>query len=224
MKTLLFAILPLSLLLQSCIGDDFVDDNIDPELRITTRIDSLQVNSSFEFEAQYLNNIGRVEEVPLNWSSSDGSVVSINDQGNASAISVGSTSIMVSYEQDGTEYSDQLDLKIVEEEVVVNQNIKEGQIVTTSSYVLEGDFSFEETDSGVLINIADNYKASTALPGLYLYLSNNRNSISNAFEVSKVTTFNGAHTYEIDGVGFNEFAYLVYFCKPFNVKVGEAEL
>nr|HQU58856.1 hypothetical protein [Saprospiraceae bacterium] len=74
------------------------------------------------------------------------------------------------------------------------------------------------------LEIADNYRASTSLPGLYLYLTNNPATVNNALEVGKVAVFDGAHSYHISGVGINDYDYLLYWCKPFSVKVGDGEM
>ncbi|MEM9549152.1 MAG: hypothetical protein AAGA77_24405, partial [Bacteroidota bacterium] len=62
------------------------------------------------------------------------------------------------------------------------------------------------------------------LPGLYVYLTNNRNTTANALEIGAVEVFNGAHTYTVEDVGINDYKFLLYFCKPFNVKVGDGEI
>ena len=101
---------------------------------------------------------------------------------------------------------------------------RSGVIQTTSSYRLEGDFEIQQTDSDLLINIADNYRASSALPGLYIYLTNNPTTLSGALEISKVTIFSGAHQYTVPNVNINDYDYLLYYCKPFGVKVGDAKI
>ena len=103
--------------------------------------------------------------------------------------------------------------------------VRSGVIQTTTFYDLEGDFELIQNDDGTLtLDIADNYRASSGLPGLYVYLTNNPRSISGAFEIGEVNVFSGAHSFEIDGVELNQFNYLLYFCKPFNVKVGDGEI
>ncbi len=85
----------------------------------------------------------------------------------------------------------------VREQIDADGNLitKSGATVTTSSYVLTGDFTLSEIQNSknLDLQIAENYQASTSLPGLYLYLSNNPNSINGALEVRPVSTFNGAH-------------------------------
>jgi len=82
----------------------------------------------------------------------------------------------------------------------------------------------DEIDGGVALNIADNYKTTSALPGFYVYLTNNPNSINDAVEIGEVTIFEGAHSYEILGVGLTDYDYVLYFCKPFRVKVGDGKI
>lgn len=226
---LFFSVLSV-LVVSSCIKDDFLEDFVQPELRLTITIDSLNVDSTFTFDASFFNNIGQNEAVALDWSSSDESVVAINDQGVARGVGEGSATITVSYfdplENITVENSSNIVITTVfiapPEEPELRS--KDGVIMTTTFYTLEGDFTFNEEEDGVTIDIADNYRASTGLPGFYVYLSNNRNSIAGALEIGEVTTFNGAHSYTIPEVGFEDYSFIVYFCKPFNVKVGDAEL
>jgi len=207
--------------LQGCIKDDFVNDTVDPVLRITANIDTLALGNTFQFEEIYLNNIGLEEQITVMWSSSDEAVISISNDGLATALELGSSIISIEYD-DGTGLvlSDELLVHVGENTSISTQTFV-GSIATTSSYLLEGDFTFSEAGSGVLLEFASNYQASTALPGLYIYLSNNRNSIANAFEIGAVETFNGAHSYDVSNIGINDYSYIVYFCKPFNVKVGD---
>ena len=46
----------------------------------------------------------------------------------------------------------------------------------------------------------------------------------NAFEIGRVATFSGVHSYTIPNKGINDYNYIVYFCKPFNVKVGHGQI
>jgi len=215
--------LSLALFFNACIQDDFIEDEIDPILSIASAVDTIEINTTYQFEAKYLNNIGIEEVVPTSWSSSDPTIIEINDTGLANAKAEGQVSIGVSYNDDGIQLEDIVIVNVGDKTSKVDQ-ITNGSIRTTSSYKLEGDFMLSENDSGIQIQFADNYSASTALPGLYVYLSNNKSSIGNAFEIGKVEVFNGEHIYDVPGVAFSDYKYLVYFCKPFNVKVGDGEL
>ena len=55
-------------------------------------------------------------------------------------------------------------------------------------------------------------------------MTNNPNTASGAKEIQKVTVFNGAHKYIITNTKINDFNHLLYWCKPFGVKVGDGEI
>ena len=223
MKNLMILVFALPFLFFSCVGDDFVMDNVDPVLRITESVDTLGLGDSFEFKAQYLNNVGVEEVLPKDWMSSDESIISIDDNGLATANQMGETTIRVELNVDGQLLFDER-LVTVSEETVMTPTERTGSLQTTSSYLLTGDFTLSEDNGALILSLADNYAASSSLPGLYVYLTNNPNTTNGALELGKVSAFSGAHSYAIPpDVSLNEFNYVLYFCKPFNVKVGDGE-
>ena len=211
-------------LFTSCIQDDFIEDRVDPVVRITTQVESIEVNTSFQFEFNYLNEIGQQEEVEAIWRSADENIISIDETGLATALLPGQTTIHVTVQTDEMTVEDEILVEVGESTMIVEAEDFSGTIETTTFYTLEGSFDLVNVDGGLELNIMEDYRASSSLPGLYLYMSNNENSIANALEIGRVTVFNGAHNYSIPGVTIDEYKFLVYFCKPFNVKVGEAKL
>ena len=159
----------------------------------------------------------------ITWSSSDPTILEIDQNGLATAKQLGTVTIRASYNNGSTLLTDSVQVS-VGTTTVGGTMTKSGVIMTTSSYVLTGTFDLVEDGSNLQLNILGDYQASTALPGLYLYLSNNRNSIANAYEVGAVQVFSGAHSYTINNTGINDYDFLVYYCKPFNVKVGDGEI
>lgn len=220
-----FLIVFLSLFqLASCVGTDLVEDFVEPELRIGVAPDTIGFGESYQFDAAYFNNVGQEDEIDLRWSSSDQNVITISTTGLATAVRAGSTVITATADADGITISDEQAVSVGQETVVVVAQNRTGNIRTTSSYRLTGDFEISEISDGIRIDVMENYEASTALPGLYVYLTNNPNTTSGAFEIGKVETFEGAHFYELNGVSIDQYSHLLYFCKPFNVKVGDAEI
>ncbi len=206
----------------SCIGDDIIEDTVEPEVRISNIIDSIGIGTVYQFEASYFNNIGRSENIEISWQSSSPEIISITNNGLASALTSGSSMITAEVAVSENNYSDSFILFVGEETSSATGGVRKGEIKTTSSYNLKGDFELAAISNSMLrLSIADNYTATRALPGLYIYLSNNPNSISEAFEIGRVEVFEGAHFYDIDGIGLNDFSHILYYCKPFNVKVGE---
>lgn len=219
----LLSIAIVAIIFTSCVGDDLIEDRVAEDLRITNAIDTIGFGTTYQFESRYLNNVGIEQDASIEWSSSNSDVVSITNNGLAEGLSSGNVTVTAEFQGVDGFLINEIDVVVGENttEVEVEEIIREGVIVTTSSYVLEGDFTVEEIDGNLVIEIADNYSASTALPGLFIYLSNNPNSIGGAHEVSAVETFNGAHSYTVPNASIDDYKFLLYFCKPFNVKVGD---
>jgi hypothetical protein len=214
------------LLLGGCIGDDIIFDTVEETVRITARVDTLGVDETYVFSARFTNNIGSVEERPVNWYSSDPGILTIDQSGTAMGIAKGLATVTAEVILDNASaVRDSVPVAVdAETGSENNSDVRTGKIRTTSSYVLEGDFSLRREGDKLILDVEGNYKASDRLPGLYLYLTNNANTINNAFEIGMVTVFEGAHRYEISGVGLNDYDYLLYYCKPFSVKVGDGEI
>ena len=109
--------------------------------------------------------------------------------------------------------------------IVESEQFFEGQIRSTSSYLLEGNFRYEFDGQNIVLSLGENYRADTALPGLYVYLTNNPTTPSGGYEIGKVTVFEGAHQYNLPAsIALMDYKYILYWCKPFSVKVGDALL
>lgn len=228
MKSLKILIL-LPLFAMGCIGDDIVLDEIPERVSITNSVDSLQVGNTFQFEATFLNNVGIAEAKIIEWFSSNENIVTIESDGTATGITEGNSQIYAqTFGVNGDLIADTANLFITEEVVIAppqNNNSRSGTIETTSSYVLEGSFTLRETDNGLVLELKDDYEASSSLPGLYVYLTNNPNTLNGALELGKTQVFSGAHSYEVPAsVELNTYNYVLYFCKPFGVKVGDGEI
>ena len=152
----------LYLFFNSCIGEDIVEDFVEPQLRIENTICQLQIDEIHNYTATYLNSIGLPEEAEIVWSSSDESILSVDSQGTVTALAVGSAIITAA----ANSISATNEVEGVSEatgdcgEGGANA-IKTGTIVTTSSYVLEGSFTLSEIDENSLsLEIGDDYRAS----------------------------------------------------------------
>lgn len=212
----------LLLLVSSCIGEDVINDSVEPELRILNSIESISVSEIYQFDVSFFNNVGEEESIDVIWNSSNTSVATVNENGLLSTISEGETTISVSALYEDTLISNFITVMVLEGEVINEPVEKYGDITTTSSYALSGSFTLTEIENSndLLLSFDTNYNASTSLPGLYVYLTNNPNSTANAQSLGPVSVFSGSHTYTINDTGINDFSYLLYWCEPFGVKVG----
>lgn len=219
-----FSYLILVLFLSSCIGDDLVFDEVGASIRITNPLDTLAVGDMHTFESMYLNIVGAEEAADVIWSSMDSTIISITSDGVATGLATGASVIGAETTVDGEVIRDEL-LVNVGASTVSTSTEKSGTLRTTSSYGLKGDFVLAEESGGLVLSFAENYETTDVLPGLYLYLTNNPSTTAGALSLGEVTIFEGAHSYEIpSGVGLNDYQYVLFFCKPFNVKVGDGEL
>jgi len=210
------------LLLVSCIDEDVIDDVVPINLRITSQsLDTLGVGDDYQFEAMYTNNVGMEEEVVLNWSSKNTAVADIDaSTGLASGISIGNTFIHVSYTEGSVTLEDSIEILVGTTTTLLADTLR-GSF--SGCYDIRGDFELTQEGNDVVIKLLSNYSHDGAAPGPYLYLSNNANSNSGAIEVGNVDA-TGSHTFTVNNVGLYDYQYLLVWCKPFKIKIGDGEI
>ncbi len=212
----------------SCIGTDIVDDFVEPRLSITNKIEVMLAGDSYQFEARYFDNTGKEQPVNFNWLSSQPGVLGINENGAALALAPGMATITAVFDQLTESFTvEVLDPAQVDEDSVRMMQSQNGDrtavLETVSSYQLEGTAILRQS-TPLLLVLSNDFATTDALPGLYLYLTNNTSSIANALEIGAVTQFSGSQQYEIPtGVGLNDYRYVLFYCKPFRVPVGVGE-
>ncbi len=216
----------LSTVYSACIGTDYIEDAVEPELRITTQVEALGVGDSFQLEASYFNQVGLPEEVSVGWESSAPELVEVSPLGLVRARAAGTAVLRASFVGEMFQASDSLELTVDSVGAPTTMPTRGGRLATQSSYELTGTFSLDrsEDETGITIRLAADYVADDGLPGLYLYLTNNPSSVAGAYEIGAVTVFEGAHEYEVADVDVDQYAYLLYYCKPFSVRVGSGEI
>jgi len=292
------------LLLLSCVGEDLVNDYVDPDLRISNAILSIPEGVQYQFTARFFDESGtKVENPTLVWLVDPPTALSIAQDGTIQAIAAGEatvivqttglrgdiiearttfsvtavtstdtststsetstmtadsetstlttdtetstmttdteTSTMTTETETSTMTTDtETSTMTIETEtstttidnntgsgIVLAPQFYEGEIISTSSYILEGNFRYEHNGTQITLSLDENYRASTSLPGLYLYLGNNPNTVNGAIEIAKVTVFNGAHEYILPpSIELADYKYLIYWCRPFSVPVGEGTI
>ena len=270
----------VSLLFLQCIGEDFIDDYVEPNLRITNPIVSIREGLSYQFQARFFDESGtQVENPNFSWSATPPSALHISNDGTITALSAGTVSVHVSVQGlQGKNITTALEFSItplpiaevetdtttattdtatsttgntsstavtettgnstdtsnptsesststIDNGIVASEQFFEGQIRSTSSYLLQGSFRYEFDGQNIVLSLGENYRADTALPGLYVYLTNNPTTPSGGYEIGEVTVFEGAHQYNLPAsIALMDYKYILYWCKPFSVKVGDALL
>lgn len=217
----------ITIVLQRCIQNDFIDDTVEERISIDNPIEEIQVTDIYQMSASFFNNIGEAEQIDFTWTSSSPSVISISNTGLINALTLGNSTIRVEATNRSNLLFEEFNITTTLNPVDNNEiRTKTGMITTTSSYVLTGDFTISEIPNSqdLDLSLKENYRASTSLPGLYVYLSNNPNSINGAIEIGRVNVFNGEHSYQISNAEINDYKYILYWCKPFSVKVGHGQI
>ncbi|MEP0985475.1 hypothetical protein [Ekhidna sp.] len=215
----------LLVVLFGCVGEDIIMDQVEPEVRVTNTISNLEINTTWQFEPIFFDNVGN-ETTPneVVWSTSDASVAIINQDGLATGLDYGEVTFTVAATINNIPVSATIDSDVSDDPTSGSLEIRSGKIMTTSSYDLQGNFNISQDGENLLIEFETNYIADQGLPGLYLYLTNNPNSPAGGYEIGAVTVFNGAHSYLIPNVDLFDYEYIFYYCKPFKVKVGHGDI
>jgi len=213
-------LLPAFVLLSSCIGTDIIDDEVPATITITNQVESIEVGTSYSFMAEYRNNIGVAEEVGLTWTSTMPEIIAISNDGVAEALAPGQTTIMVNAPDATIAFTvsagDSTSLAVTERTAALR---------TVSSYPLSGTAVLEMEDEILRLRLENDFTTTSALPGLYVYLTNNPRSTANAIELGRVEQFTGEQSYNVPaGTNLFDYQYVLFFCKPFVVPVGNGEL
>ena len=226
-KVILFVVWILPIF--SCVKTDFVNDRVDPKIFISNPLLELKKNgASHQFQVNYFNYVGKEIENPnVSWTSNNPSVLAITEDGIASGLEFGTATVTA------TLITSEEDLTITnKDDVMVSMSTLTesiefiGTIVSTSNYLLKGSYALKVHENNTLrLSLGNDYEASTSMPGLYIYLGNNPTSIADAYEIGPVTVFQGAHFYNLPStISIYDYSYILYWCKPFGVKVGEGQI
>lgn len=207
-------------LCMSCIGTDVIDDFVEPTVSIDNPIESLRVDNTFQFTATYRNNVGAPAPASFEWRSSDETVLRIDNEGLALGVKEGEATVYAM----ANGITDSLFLE-VGDTTIIGLNERLASLRTVSSYPLSGNALLRKEGGRTFLELDESFVTTSALPGLYVYLTNNTSNINNALEVGKVVAFSGAQTYEIiEDIDLTTYDFVLFYCKPFLVPVGEGEL
>ena len=195
---------------------------IDERISINNPIIELNINNTHQYTSTYTNSLGETETPTITWQSSNTNILTVSNTGLITAIAAGEAVITATVNSSNNTLTTQDTVSVIGNAT----QKKSGTLKTSSSYELRGDFILKEipNTNDLELIISENYKASERLPGLYLYFTNNINTVANAKEIQKVTVFKGTHTYIIKNTGINDFTHLLYWCKPFGIEVGNGEI
>ncbi len=203
--------------------DEVTVTGIQETLSINNPIEELDVSgtNTHQYTTTYTDENGQVVTPQINWSSSDPAIASVSATGLVTALGEGQVTITASVTNNNGTINSEDEITIINSTSLIE---KQGSL--SGSYALRGTFTLKEIENSnnLELNINSDYNLGNGVPGPYIYLSNNPNSISGALEISRVTTFSGAHQYIINNTDINQYRYVLYWCKPFSVRIGSGEI
>lgn len=199
-----------------CIGTDIVEDTIVPvRLSIGNQVSELRVGDSFEFNTDYFNEYGEPTSVQINWSSSNPMIISIDNEGVATALRKGIATISANFGAAADSV-----IVMAGANTIETSSERTGTFSGVNNYQVSGGFSLSEVSGGLELTFDENFRASQG-PGLFVYLTNQSNGVAGAIEVGRLAKNSGSQTYRIEGdVQLRTYDFVLVYCKPFSVTFG----
>lgn len=219
MKSYLYLLL-MSMTLFSCIGTDIVEEIIvDEELTISSRILTLAIGESYQFESDFFDAMGERAETDVTWSSSDEQIVSITADGLATAVAAGDVVITAVSGSVRDEF-----MLTASQETTFRPSERTGEFMGLRDYTVRGNFTLAENGGNLELTFSGNFAASNG-PGLFVYLSNSASRVTGGVEVGRLQANSGSQSYMISGTNaqLETYNHVVIYCKPFGVGFGTGE-
>lgn len=206
--------------LTSCIGTDIVEDIIvEQTVSISNRLESLAVGDSYQFEADFFDEMGEQAMADIIWSSNNESIMSITTSGLATGVSQGEVwiSAMSGMARDSVMVS-------VGPSTTFAAAERTGSFVGLRNYNVSGNFTLTEDGDNLVLTFASNFVASRG-PGLFVYLSNNSTRVNGGIEMGSLMQNSGAQTYTIalTEAQLDTYNHVLIYCKPFGVAFGTGQ-
>ncbi|MEQ9021711.1 MAG: hypothetical protein RLN82_03015, partial [Pseudomonadales bacterium] len=165
-------ILLVLVILAGCVGQDIVIDEVSPEVRITNAISNMEINTTWQFEYMFLDNVGsEITPDEMTWSTSDADIAIVDQDGLATSLDYGNVELTLSAVINEQAVDTTIMFEVSDNPTMLSQNTRSGEIATTSSYELKGDFEISMDGNDLIIQFSSNYVADQGLPGLYVYLT-----------------------------------------------------
>jgi uncharacterized protein YjdB len=186
-------------------------------VNITAPATTVSIGNTLQLVANAQNiNGDNVNSTNYTWSSDNASIATVSASGLVTAVANGVANITAT--TDGVS-SQKFEI------TVGNGNQLTGVFNGRGSYNVSGNVTLKSTSNNNLeLTLSSNF-ASSAGPGLHVYLSNSGTSASGGLEIAPLRKTSGSDTYLVTGgVNLDQYKYVLIYCKPFTVIFGVAEL
>lgn len=213
--------------------DQLIANGFESRGVINNRISQIDIESQdVSLTATFFNfkNID-IANPDLTWTSSDPSVITIDENGTLSPLTMGTATINVSAVVDQeTVFAEALVITVsgetvIEEEPEVEENTVSilgfGTFESNSFYSPGGTFQIVQANGETRINLADDFTSGGNVPDLVIYLSNQTNTNTGALFISEDIDATGKQSFLVPaGVDVNSYSNVLIYCRRFSQRVG----
>ena len=194
------------------------DTNSTAEVKITTPSKtSFQINEKLQLVAQALNVSGSVlKDKLISWESSNPAVISVSASGEITAEAAGKASIIAK--------TDSVSSAVLALEV--QSASKMATFSGSGSYTVTGTATmfYNESDD-LILEFSNDFSVSSFGAAIYVYLSNQDNSVAGGAEIQQLTK-QGGQSYNLTTINpsltIDSYDYVIIHCKPFNIPFGKS--
>ncbi|MDP4680822.1 MAG: DM13 domain-containing protein [Cyclobacteriaceae bacterium] len=179
---------------------------------ITDFTNSIILGSTYDFKASFFNTSGLPDSsIPIVWTSSDNSILSINYNGLATAEGIGKATITVTANMISTSVEVEVPQPSTDERIA----LLEGK----SGYKISGSGVIKLMNREVILNFTE---VKVEGPGPYFYLSNSQSNVNGGVKLG--ISKDGSSFFNVSqikqGSTLGDYKYIIVWCEPFGVTLG----
>jgi len=187
------------------------------QIDIFADTNQLEVNDTLRFTATVKNLRGDVltNHPPLNWTTSDAAVLSIDGSGLATAASIGAADISATI---GNVRSNLFNVLVSQ----AMQSNRTGTFRNRNGYQTKGTVTLSvKTNGGLKLDFGSDFETNNG-PGLYIHLGTNNN---NGIEIQKLNQTKGSFSVDLpSNISIDDYDYVIIYCKLVRQPFGSAKL
>jgi hypothetical protein len=225
MKNALHFSILISLSFTSCLGYDELEFfPVNLEFPENTRPDSLTVGDTVQLLPTMRDQYNRVPELSdLSWSSSNTTVLSINNQGVAQGNSVGVADITATLGTVSQSFSIVVTMEMVDNSISDTTQLS-GTFTGVGGYQVNGGCVFTPLSNGSFeLTFDEQFSVSSSGIALNVHLSSDASSTG--VDLGSLKNVSGTQTYAVPaGFSVSDNPFVVIYCQPAGIPFGHAEL
>jgi hypothetical protein len=190
------------------------DTNAVANIELQSNTTNLMVGESVQFQSTVRNVNGSIlSNKQVSYSSSNNSVLTINNSGLATSLSAGAATIQATSEN---AVSNGISV-LVSQAVTTSRS---GAFSGRGSYTVNGNVTMRVENGGLVLDFT-NFSSSNG-PGLYIYLGN---SVNSGISIEALNRRSGSFMVNLpSSISIDDYNFVLIWCQPFGLTFGSAQL